>query len=107
MPRFLLKSTLKSGKEQQYIDEHNNIYPEVSSGLRSAGVLHLHIWKDGLSLYMMIEMENGKDLTMLGEGSEYRKSSPRVQEWELKMASEFHEGWTQIDEIHTSDNWGK
>ncbi|KAL7522394.1 hypothetical protein ACHAWX_007173, partial [Stephanocyclus meneghinianus] len=107
MPRFLLKAKLKPEKEQQYIDEHNNIYPEVSSGLRSAGVINLHIWKDGLTLYMMIEMEEGNDLSALGEGSEYRNSCPRIQEWEVKMETEFHGGWTQIAEIHSSDNWRK
>ncbi|KAL3779445.1 hypothetical protein HJC23_012722 [Cyclotella cryptica] len=105
MPRFLLKAKLKPEKEQQYVDEHNNIYPEVSSGLRSAGVINLHIWKDGLSLYLMVEMEEGKDLSALGEGSDYRNSCPRIQEWEVKMETEFHGGWTQIEEIHSSDNW--
>mmetsp|Transcript_24691 Transcript_24691/g.50674 ORF Transcript_24691/g.50674 Transcript_24691/m.50674 type:complete len:98 (-) Transcript_24691:171-464(-) len=78
MPRFFMKATLRPEKEQAYIDEHDNIYPEVSSGLKAAGVVNLHIWKDGLSLYMLIEMKDGCDLSVFGEGSEYRKSSPRV-----------------------------
>mmetsp|Transcript_12681 Transcript_12681/g.28108 ORF Transcript_12681/g.28108 Transcript_12681/m.28108 type:complete len:106 (+) Transcript_12681:388-705(+) len=105
MPRFFMKATLRPEKEQAYIDEHDNIYPEVSSGLKAAGVVNLHIWKDGLSLYMLIEMKDGCDLSVFGEGSEYRKSSPRVVEWEDKMATEFHGGWTQIQEVHSSDSW--
>ena len=100
-----MKATLCKEKEQAYIDEHDNIYPEVTSGLRSAGVINLHIWKDGLQLYMLIEMDDDKDLSMFGEGSCYRKSSRRVVEWENKMAAEFHSGWTSIEEIHTSDDW--
>ena len=103
--RFFLKAALRPEKEQAYIDEHDNIYPEVSSGLRSAGVINLYIWKDGLQLFMLIEMEDGKDLSVFGEGSDYRKSSPRVVEWEDKMATEFHSGWTQVEEVHSSDNW--
>lgn len=80
--RFFMKATLHKEKEQAYVDEHDNIYPEVSSGLRAAGVINLHIWKDGLQLYMLIEMEDGKDLSVFGEGSTYRQSSPRVVEWE-------------------------
>ena len=103
--RFFMKATLHKEKEQAYIDEHDSIYPEVSNGLRAAGVVNLHIWKDGLQLYMLIEMEDGKDLSVFGDGSDYRKSSPRVVEWEDKMATEFHSGWTQLEEIHSSDNW--
>lgn len=51
MPRYLMKAQLKPGKEQAYIDEHDNIYPEVSHGLRAAGIVNLHIWNDGLNLY--------------------------------------------------------
>ena len=101
-----MKAVLKPDKEQQYIDEHDNIYPEVTKGLRAAGVTNLHIWKDGLSLYLFIDMVEGKDLTVLGVGSEYRKSSARIQEWEEKMSSEYHSGWSEIEEIHSSDNWG-
>ena len=107
MPRYLMKATLKPEKEQAYIDEHDNIYPEVTKGLRSAGIINLHIWKDGLSLFMVIEMEEGKDLSMLGDGSKYRNSSPRIQEWEEKMETEFHSGWTEIKMIHSSDIWGE
>lgn len=55
---------------------------------------------------MLIEMDDGKYLSMLGNGSEYRHSSPRIQEWEEKMETDFHGGWTEIKEIHSSDNWG-
>lgn len=106
MPRFLMTATLKRDKEQQYIDEHDNIYPEVTKGLRAEGITNLHIWKDGLSLYLFIDMVDGKDLSVLGVGSEYRNSSVRIQEWETKMETEFHSGWTEIKEIHSSDNWG-
>ena len=63
--RFFMKATLHKEKEQAYIDEHDNIYPEVSNGLRAAGVINLHIWKDGLHLCMLIEREDGKDCQFL------------------------------------------
>ena len=107
MPRYLMTAQLKPEKEQAYIDEHDNIYPEVSQGLRAAGVVNLHIWKDRLSLYMFVEMEGGKDLSILGKGSDYRNGSQRIKEWEEKMETDFHGGWTEVREIHSSDNWGK
>ena len=41
--------------------------------------------------------------TALGENSEYLKSHERIREWETKMGTDFHKGWTQLTEIHTSD----
>jgi len=43
--------------------------------------------------------------TALGENSEYLKSHERIREWETKMGTDFHKGWTQLTEIHTSDKW--
>ena len=42
-----------------------------------------------------------------GPGSRYRKD-PKCQEWEELMSTEFHHGWTELKEIHASDNqWNK
>ena len=74
MPRYLQYANLIEGREAAYIHEHDNIYMEVSSGLKKAGVQNLHIWrKDGTNeIFMYIEIDGGKDIaTALGENSEY------------------------------------
>lgn len=109
MPRYLMYATLIEGMATPYITEHDNIYPEVSSGLAKAGVQNLHIWRKSPTsndIFMYVEMEEGKDMaTALGENSEYLKSHPKIREWEMKMATDFHKGWTTMTEIHTSDKW--
>jgi len=59
MPRYLMFANLIEGRADSYIEEHDNIYPEVSVGLKKAGVKDLHIWRKGESneIFMYIEME--------------------------------------------------
>jgi len=90
MPRYMMYANLIPGQEQPYIDEHDNIYIEVSSGIKKAGVRDLHIWRKGTTneIFMFIDMEEGKDMKVaLGENSEYLRSHERVREWETKMAT--------------------
>jgi len=107
MPRYMMYASLIPGKEQPYIDEHDNIYIEVSSGLKKAGVKDLHIWRKGVTkeIFMFINIEEGLGKVTLGENSEYLRSHERVREWKTKMATDFHKGWTEMTEIHTSDKW--
>ena len=42
-----------------------------------------------------------------GPGSYYRENA-RAKEWEELMDGEFHAGWTECKEIHSSDiHWNK
>mmetsp|Transcript_98 Transcript_98/g.276 ORF Transcript_98/g.276 Transcript_98/m.276 type:complete len:110 (+) Transcript_98:171-500(+) len=92
----------------EYVHHHDNIYPEVTSGLRSAGVLSLEInvVPKTLTLIMTITTRANVDLdAALGPGSAYREIA-RCKEWEELMDSRFHGGWDKCEEIHSSENWG-
>ena len=65
--RYLLHAKIKDGKLKEYIQRHNNIYPEVSDGLKEAGAKQLTIWvKDRLAenpeIVMYVTMRAGTDM---------------------------------------------
>mmetsp|Transcript_31243 Transcript_31243/g.38030 ORF Transcript_31243/g.38030 Transcript_31243/m.38030 type:complete len:121 (-) Transcript_31243:146-508(-) len=100
-------SIIDEEKMIEYIQHHDNIWPEVKSGLKKAGILNLHIYRvpNTLQLIMIIEVEYNLDLDQaLGEGSDYR-TCPIAQKWEEMMDDDFHGGWKRTDKIHSSDNW--
>lgn len=50
-----LRTRLKPGSEQAYIEAHDNIWPEVRDNLRRVGVRRYLIFQDGLDLFHAIE----------------------------------------------------
>jgi diketogulonate reductase-like aldo/keto reductase/L-rhamnose mutarotase len=110
MPRHTFITTLREGKAAGYRDYHDNIYPEVAAGLRTAGVKQLNIYQQpGTNvLVMTIDTCGSIDLSAAtGPGSRYRQN-PRCREWEELMDGEFHNGWTEMKEIHSSDlHWNR
>lgn len=107
--RYCFYTNVKPGKLAEYLDYHDNIWPEVVAGLRTAGVLHLHIWRlpDTNTLVMTIETAGTELAECTGPGSLYR-ADPRCEEWETMMDAEFHGGWTRLTKVHASDDeWNK
>jgi len=101
---------IKPGKIDEYRRYHDNIFPEVVAGLRSAGVAQLTIFQlPGTSTLVMYIVTAGPiDLgAATGPGSRYRMN-PRCREWEELMDADFHGGWATMDEIHSSDvQWNR
>jgi len=92
-------------KLASYLHHHDNIYPEVCTGLRAAGITQLTIFRvpDTLRLCMYIVTAGPIDLSAAtGPGSAYR-AVPRCKEWEELMDSSFHGGWIDTEEVHSSD----
>lgn len=95
---------MKPGKLQEYLNYHDNIYPEVAAGLRTAGItlLSIYVLPGTNRLVMVIETAGAIDLSKAtGPGSTYRDSA-RCKEWEELMDADFHGGWTELDEVHSS-----
>lgn len=103
--RKCLVTEVKEGKLEEYKNYHDNIWPEVAAGLRAAGIKQLIIFcvPGTRRLVMYIDLAGDIDFsTATGPGSRYRQN-PKCKEWEELMDADFHGGWTECAEIHSSD----
>lgn len=53
-----LHTRLKPGAEERYEEYHREVWPEVLSEIRRAGISKYLIFRDGLDLYHYIECED-------------------------------------------------
>jgi len=109
MPRYVMITEMKKGKEAEYKQYHDNIWPEVAAGLRTAGVASLRIYqRPGTRTIVLTAELSGVDFdTATGPNSQYMKNK-RCAEWENLMNAEFHGGWTLLEEIHSSEiQWNR
>ena len=105
--RTILTATVRADRAELYKRHHAGVWPEVQDGLAAAGVETISIWSDPTDpqrLYMYLEEIEGGANT--GPGSAYRAASERVKEWESKMETEFHAGWTACNEWYTLKSCG-
>ncbi|WP_158887773.1 L-rhamnose mutarotase [Amycolatopsis anabasis] len=58
MQRVALHTRLKPGQEAEYERVHAVIPPELDAALRAAGVRAWRIWRDGLDLFHVVEVED-------------------------------------------------
>ncbi|MGK3743568.1 MAG: L-rhamnose mutarotase [Bacillariaceae sp.] len=105
--RKVFYTTCRGGMIEKYIDRHNNIPSEVCSGLRTAGITFLSINRLPKTNVLVLSMElagcGQLDLQKAtGPGSTYRKNNICCQ-WEIDMETQYHNGWTELEEIHSSD----
>jgi L-rhamnose mutarotase len=56
--RVALHTRLKPGKETEYEHVHKAIPAELDIALRDAGVTEWRIWRDGLDLFHVIEVDD-------------------------------------------------
>ena len=105
MTRHCFITEVKEGKIDEYINFHDNIWPEVCAGLRAAGLKSLHIYRvpGARMLVLNIETAGAIDLAKAtGPGSKYRENA-HCKEWEEMMDADFHGGWTELSEVHSSE----
>jgi len=53
-----LHTRLKPGTEEEYADAHANIPPELVEALKGAGVRNWRIWRSGLDLFHVVDVED-------------------------------------------------
>ncbi|MET3904703.1 L-rhamnose mutarotase [Paenarthrobacter sp. 4246] len=53
-----LHTRLKPGTEDRYADAHAHIPPELVAALKEAGVKNWRIWRSGLDLFHVVDVEN-------------------------------------------------
>lgn len=59
MERFAWKAIVKDGKLDEYIERHNNIWPELKTVLKEASISNYTIWNVGNELFGYFECVNG------------------------------------------------
>ena len=84
MKYFGLTINLKDDPEviKRYKSHHQNVWPEVEEGLRSAGITHMKIFLLGRRLFMYMEADDNYNPL---RAQEVYMEHPRVPEWEALM----------------------
>jgi L-rhamnose mutarotase len=85
MNRHVLTVNLKDDPAaiDAYRRHHARVWPEVLESLRRAGVRDMDIHLLGRQLVMVVELEDGLDVSRVFAA--HRSSSSRVAEWEALM----------------------
>ena len=80
MERYAWKATVKEGCLEEYIKRHNEIWPELTALLKSAGIGNYTIWNVGNELFGYYECEKGVDFA-----AKTQAESPIVDRWNEYM----------------------
>lgn len=84
MKRYALTLDLKNDPQliAEYEEYHKNIWPEIAESIRSAGVVHMEIYRVTNRLFMIMEVN---DTFSFEEKARLDAADPKVQEWEKLM----------------------
>lgn len=77
------RTRLSSGSEAAYERTHRRIPDPVAQALRSAGVISWRIWRDGTTLFHVIETTHGADAM----GARMAEIGPIAPEWDDLIAT--------------------
>jgi L-rhamnose mutarotase len=78
--RIALHTRLKPGKEQEYESVHAVIPADLDAALREAGVHSWQIWRDGLDLFHVVEVDDYRRMRDL------LREHPANVPWQARMA---------------------
>ena len=81
MERYAWKATVLPGKLDEYIQRHDNIWPELKEVLAAAGIRNYTIWNVGNELFGYYECKHG-----VAFAAETQSHSPIVERWDAYMA---------------------
>ena len=74
---FVMKA--KAGYEEEYVRRHKEVWPEVLSDMKKAGVHKMSIFMQGRELFLYMEVEN------YAEAARVLEDSPESARWEEYM----------------------
>ena len=82
--RYCLALDLKDSPQliEEYKRHHQNVWPEITQSIRSAGIEDMEIYFVGTRLFMIMEVN---DAFSFEEKARADRSNPKVQEWEKLM----------------------
>ena len=59
MEKYAWRAVILEGKKEEYVKRHNEIWPELVSVLKAAGICNYSIWYVGNELFGYYECEKG------------------------------------------------
>ena len=80
MEKYAWKGFVKEGCLEEYKKRHDEIWPEMKSLLKSAGIKNYTIWNVGNELFGYYECEKGIDFA-----AKVQSESPIVKKWDEYM----------------------
>lgn len=112
MRRYAQTILLKDDPEsiRQYIEHHAHPWPEIAEGMRHSGVQRAYIYRVGLVMFMIVEVD---DDAAANQPELSAATKARLQEWDVLMrgfqevmpglpADAVRNGkWTLMEEIYT------
>lgn len=81
MERYAWKAKVKEGRMEQYIERHNNIFPELKEVLKQAGICNYTIFASENNLFGYYECEKGADFAQ-----KVQNGSEVVAKWDEYMS---------------------
>lgn len=84
MKRYSLTLDLKNDPEliRQYEELHKEVWPEIISSIKDAGIENMQIYRYGTRLFMIMEVN---DYFSFEKKQQADKNNAKVQEWEELM----------------------
>ena len=80
MEKYAWKGMIKEGMIDEYVKRHNEIWPEMVTVLKDAGIKNYTIWNTGNELFGYYECEKGVDYA-----AKVQAESPVVDKWNEYM----------------------
>ena len=82
--RFCLTLDLKDDPKliAEYKRHHEKIWPEITRGIKDAGILDLQIYLQGMRMFMILEVDERFSFEKKAQAD---RQNPKVQEWENLM----------------------
>ena len=81
MERYAWKATVLPGKLEEYIQRHDNIWPEMKQVLAAAGIHNYTIWNVGNELFGYYECRKGAEFA-----AKTQNESEIVKRWDAFMS---------------------
>ena len=80
MEKYAWKAKIKAGMKEEYVKRHNEIWEELKTLLKDAGICNYTIWTDGNTLFGYYECEKG-----VAFAAKTQAESPVVERWNEYM----------------------
>ena len=80
MEKYAWKAQIKEGSLSEYCKRHDEIWPEMVTVLKAAGIKNYTIWNVGNDLFGYYECEHG-----MAYATKVQSESPVVKKWDEYM----------------------
>lgn len=84
MKRYCFALDLKDDPQliQEYVEMHENVWPEIKKSIRDSGILDMEIYKVSNRLFMVMEVDDSFSFESKAESD---ATNQKVQDWEQLM----------------------